>query len=120
MTTDADLIAMLRQQAGERRNELRFIEHRLATDPVAQATAARLYIKGDAKAAREAAAMLDEAAERLAIGTERTITRFAWLPVLVDGRPRWLTHYVARQRFTEADIEPWGSLEPKWVTVGRR
>lgn len=65
MATDAELIAMLREQAAERRIETKTIEHRLATDPLAKPVAARAYITNDAKAAREAAALLDEAADRL-------------------------------------------------------
>lgn len=56
------------------------------------------------------------------VGDERVVRRFAWFPVFVDDGYgiAWLCHYEARQRFTEADSEPWGSLDPTWVTVDRR
>lgn len=55
-------------------------------------------------------------------GTERTVRRFAWLPVFVDEGYGvvWLTHYVARQVWTEPEPEPWGTMQPEWRTVERR
>lgn len=53
------------------------------------------------------------------IGSERTVRRFAWLPVFVDDGYGvvWLRRYLAHQRYAEADAEPWGSVSPAWVTI---
>lgn len=79
-----------------------------------------VHLKDDAKSDGMRPAILAALEPRL--GDERTVTRFAWLPVFVDEGYGvvWLRHYRARQVWTEPEPDGWSSVTPTWVTVARQ
>ena len=53
-------------------------------------------------------------------GTTRTVIRFLWLPIAINGRWRWLEKAWIEQTVKMCDVGgsmEWGNVQPYWINT---